>query len=469
MRLGLRERVVALLALVSALTLAVAAVALLSPLDHRLRDDARELAHATGPRRARRLHGAPASASCGGSPRLLAATRPCAGPAPRSPSSTAPAACWSAPTPTPTSPSATPRATRPADRLSGRRRHRRGSRGRGATSPFEVDGDPLVVAAHGRSTTSGRDRRRPARVRCVAARRRAARGRAVGVADRGAAPAGGSGACATPPSASRSVGPVAEFRPESGRDEIGDLSRTFAYMQTRLREQEQARRAFVATASHELRTPVGVAAGDARPADRRPRRRTGSTLDDARQQARRADEQAAGSRSWPAICSTSAGIDAGVAAARRAGRARRGAAVGRRPSSRSALAERRLARSTSRASTRWAVGDPGSVAQILRILLDNALRHHRRRPAVVASRIVRGRAGPVIAVHDHGPGVAAEERERIFERFARGARRDRRRLRPRPRDRARAGPPHGRGPRARRRAPGRALRAVAPPAPAAID
>ncbi len=40
------------------------------------------------------------------------------------------------------------------------------------------------------------------------------------------------------------------------RDEIGDLTRAFASMQTRLRRQEEARQAFVATASHELRTPL---------------------------------------------------------------------------------------------------------------------------------------------------------------------------------------------------------------------
>ena len=40
------------------------------------------------------------------------------------------------------------------------------------------------------------------------------------------------------------------------RDEVGDLARTFALMQQQLRRQEEARRAFVATASHELRTPV---------------------------------------------------------------------------------------------------------------------------------------------------------------------------------------------------------------------
>jgi signal transduction histidine kinase len=68
---------------------------------------------------------------------------------------------------------------------------------------------------------------------------------------------------------------------------------------------------------------------------------------------------------------------------------------------------------------RWALGDPGSVAQILRILLDNALRHTGAPGGVRAALASRGdQAG--IAVQDEGAGVAAEDRERIFERFERG-------------------------------------------------
>ena len=76
MGLGLRGRFVALLALVSALTLAVAAVALFSPLDRLpARERARD-ARPVGPQRAGRLHEAAGEAIHAGSPRLLAATRP---------------------------------------------------------------------------------------------------------------------------------------------------------------------------------------------------------------------------------------------------------------------------------------------------------------------------------------------------------------------------------------------------------
>jgi signal transduction histidine kinase len=63
--------------------------------------------------------------------------------------------------------------------------------------------------------------------------------------------------------------------------------------------------------------------------------------------------------------------------------------------------------------------DPGAVARVLRILLDNALRHS---PADRAVRVeVRTPdSGVEIVVSDRGPGIPLADRERIFDRFARG-------------------------------------------------
>jgi signal transduction histidine kinase len=66
----------------------------------------------------------------------------------------------------------------------------------------------------------------------------------------------------------------------------------------------------------------------------------------------------------------------------------------------------------------WAHGDPGSVARILRILLDNALRVAPRGSEIAIE--LSDVPGPSLRVSDAGPGVAADERGLIFERFKRG-------------------------------------------------
>jgi signal transduction histidine kinase len=211
------------------------------------------------------------------------------------------------------------------------------------------------------------------------------------------------------------IGPAAELQPDTSRDEIGDLSRAFATMQQRLREQEQARRSFVATASHELRTPLTslrmmldmlIDDLDARPAD----------VASARTQAANADRQADRLSQLAADLLDLSRIDAGAPL--------RVELVELDAVARSVIAELdvRLAGDPRRVvldadAGRWAVGDPGGVAQILRILLDNAV-HHGEGEIRVAVQDRNGVAG--VVVQDDGPGVPPEDRERIFERFARG-------------------------------------------------
>jgi signal transduction histidine kinase len=67
----------------------------------------------------------------------------------------------------------------------------------------------------------------------------------------------------------------------------------------------------------------------------------------------------------------------------------------------------------------WAVADPDGVAQIVRVLLDNALRFAPPGTAVVVE-LTSDPSSCVIAVHDRGPGVPDAEHEQIFERFRRG-------------------------------------------------
>jgi signal transduction histidine kinase len=214
------------------------------------------------------------------------------------------------------------------------------------------------------------------------------------------------------------MGPEAELKADRGRDEIGDLSRAFATMQGRLREQEQARRAFVATASHELRTPLASLSVmlDMLNEDLR-----SQPADVAGAQMQAASAEAQVQRlSWLAskLLDLSR-IDAGIPL--RSELVEVGAVL------RSVATELALRAGEEGQQIEfddstdvWAVGDPGSVAQIVGILLDNALQHgSSHEPIRARSEMSDGMAR--IVVEDHGAGVAPEDRERIFERFERGA------------------------------------------------
>ncbi len=64
-------------------------------------------------------------------------------------------------------------------------------------------------------------------------------------------------------------------------------------------------------------------------------------------------------------------------------------------------------------------GDAAELAVLLRNLIDNALRYSPP-GGRVQLRLSPGAAGPCLTVDDSGPGIAAAERERVFERFVRG-------------------------------------------------
>jgi signal transduction histidine kinase len=212
-------------------------------------------------------------------------------------------------------------------------------------------------------------------------------------------------------------GPAVEVPVDRAHDEVGDLARTLALMQQRLRQQEEARRAFVATASHELRTPLTSLDGmlellnddlnDAHP-----------DLEDARALVKRAHAQSRRLGRLAADLLDLSRIDAQVEL--------RSEPVELGELSRAVLAEFELGselqavRSTlaDESGAVWALGDPGSIAQILRILLDNALRASP--PETEVTVVLRRQPVVAVSVSDEGPGVPDEEREAIFERFHRG-------------------------------------------------
>jgi len=212
-------------------------------------------------------------------------------------------------------------------------------------------------------------------------------------------------------------GPPVDVPADRRRDEVGDLGRAFAQMQHRLQQQEEARRAFVATASHELRTPLAsldgmlelldddLSTGDPDLADAR------SLLDRARTQSRRLARLAADlldlSRLDAQVQLRSEPVELGEL-------------------SRAVLAEFELGTEErgivstldDSAGQVWARGDPGGIARIVRILLDNAVRVSPQGGEIFLA--LRGGDRASVTVRDEGPGVIADERDLIFERFQRG-------------------------------------------------
>jgi signal transduction histidine kinase len=416
MHFGLRARIVAVLACVSVLTLVVAAITLLSPLEHRLRTNSVKSFEVALRNERGALEGIPAGDVAPGNPRLLRVARLLA-------------------------------------------RHNGAElavlRPNGRTVLVRTDPDSKVVFTTAQATARTNKGRRtvvteagrpqaevtfPLKIhekRVIVAARKPISSvhEANGVVRRAftvAAIAGLAGALLVGTLlAGRLVhrlrrlrdttlrvselGPEAELSPDRGRDEIGDLSRAFATMQHRLREQEQARRAFVATASHELRTPLtslqvmlDLLNEDlrAQPPD----------IDSARAQATSAEAQVQRLSSLAADLLDLSRIDAGIPL--RTELVEVGAIV--RSVAGELIARPGAGIEMDGEDAVWAVGDPGSVAQIVRILIDNAIVHGASgQPVHVRAELDHGMAR--VVVEDRGPGIARAERDRIFERFERGA------------------------------------------------
>jgi signal transduction histidine kinase len=206
---------------------------------------------------------------------------------------------------------------------------------------------------------------------------------------------------------------------DTGNDEVGDLARALASMQQALRRQEEARRAFVSTASHELRTPLTSLQGnlellaedlEAGHLD----------VDLARSQLHGAQGELRRMANLASELLDLSRLDARVEL--------RHEPVELGELSRAVVAEFML-RARDRAvdleivrptGPVWAGGDPGAVARVARILIDNALRFSPTGEAIRVTPAYHGDRA-TLEVADQGPGVPQDERELIFERFKRGS------------------------------------------------
>ncbi len=195
-------------------------------------------------------------------------------------------------------------------------------------------------------------------------------------------------------------------------DELGQLAIAFNDMQRQLAQLESARKQFIATASHELRTPIFSLGGfvellEDDELDARTRRRF---LEQVSAQVERL-------RKLSVDLLDLSKLESGSLELRN-----QQVDIGELSRSVSSEFEPALARHDAHLELRMpsgtieAVCDPVRVAQIMRILIDNALIHtpFGTRIVVTAGQSERSVR---LAVRDNGGGIPADARRRIFEPF----------------------------------------------------
>jgi signal transduction histidine kinase len=200
---------------------------------------------------------------------------------------------------------------------------------------------------------------------------------------------------------------------DDGRDEIHELARAFDDMRRRLERTDRSRREFIANASHELRTPLFALGGFLElledEEDPAARREFVSTMHgQVSRLTRLATDLLDLSR-----------LDAGgVEVARDEVDVAGVAALTAQDFA--PTAEQRGSTVTAASSgPAVAIADEARVAQIARVLVDNALRHNP--PGVDVTLAVREVDGTVeLLVTDDGPPIDPASAERLFDRFFRG-------------------------------------------------
>jgi signal transduction histidine kinase len=195
-------------------------------------------------------------------------------------------------------------------------------------------------------------------------------------------------------------------------DELGQLAAALAHMQGQLQELEQARRRFIATASHELRTPIFSLGGfleliQDEDLDEETRRQF---VGQVREQVARLGKLATGLLDLSRLEAGSVDLqptptDLGVLSR----------AVASEFVPALALHDSELDLALPQTPLR-AVVDPDRVAQLLRILVDNAITHTPPGTPVTIG-IANGNGHVRLSVTDGGPGIPEEVVGRIFEPF----------------------------------------------------
>jgi signal transduction histidine kinase len=222
------------------------------------------------------------------------------------------------------------------------------------------------------------------------------------------------GAMAAQASAISEDDPDARLRTPNPRDELGRLAHAFNGLLDRLARALQAQRQFMADASHELRTPVSVVCTTAQVALSRDTR----SAEDYRESMTIVAEQSvhlsrlvnamfllsrAEARGLPLV-PEAVYLDDLVAESTRALRV--------------LARERDITVGAEGDTAVTFIGDDMLLRQLIRNLLDNAVRHARS-GGVVTARVHRAPEAITIRVADDGDGVPEAHRQRIFDRFVR--------------------------------------------------
>jgi two-component system OmpR family sensor kinase len=209
-------------------------------------------------------------------------------------------------------------------------------------------------------------------------------------------------------------GNFTEPLPVDSRDEIGELARAFNTMQERLGRADRARKAFIANASHELRTPLFSLGGyvelmreeDLDEATQR------EFLDTMHHQITRMTKLATDLLDLSKLDTGSLQIQP-----ERVDMGELAHGIAREFEPLAAEHDSELTVITLDGVD--AICDPDRIAQIVRILVDNALSHTPAGTAI--NLVVEDQAGGVdISVSDNGPGISDEDLPRIFDRFHTG-------------------------------------------------
>lgn len=190
------------------------------------------------------------------------------------------------------------------------------------------------------------------------------------------------------------------------RDEVQRLARTMNGMLERLQGAQERQRQFVGDASHELRSPLAGIRQTAEVARAHPGAMPEGELADAV-----LEESARMQRLVEQMLLLTRADEGAVAAQRRevdlddlvlteARRARRGG----------------VEVDGARIATARVRGDEGALAQVVRNLVDNAVRHASSR---IGLAVHEDAGTAVVVVDDDGAGIAAADRDRVFERFVR--------------------------------------------------